>query len=207
MTIARRENLQIQLTNVNELIGEANCEAHRLELVSRYQKVILGKFATVGSFVKAADAISHGYGNGVREDVEKYELMDNCNASVDYAKCKEKCGKRLACGHEYLNECHECQKLSSQISGDTNVPIERAHHGKCVRKYFSKNFGTTLRSRTILSKACKVAMRFCWLKSNRRETLSEMQKLIKLRDLINQLIVHNGFFETLWMRISVKRRA
>ncbi|CAB5376073.1 unnamed protein product [Rhizophagus irregularis] len=54
----------------------------------------------------------------------------NCNASVDYAKCKEKCGKRLACGHEYLNECHECQKLSSQISGDTNVPIERAHHGK-----------------------------------------------------------------------------
>ncbi|GBC34287.2 hypothetical protein RIR_jg23038.t1 [Rhizophagus irregularis DAOM 181602=DAOM 197198] len=64
MTIARRENLQIQLTNVNELIGEANCEAHRLELVSRYQKVILGKFATVGSFVKAADAISHGYGNG-----------------------------------------------------------------------------------------------------------------------------------------------
>ncbi|UZO26664.1 uncharacterized protein OCT59_018878 [Rhizophagus irregularis] len=55
----------------------------------------------------------------------------NCNASVDYAKCKEKCGKRLACGHEYLNECHECQKLSSQISGDTNVPIERAHHGKC----------------------------------------------------------------------------
>ncbi|UZO26667.1 uncharacterized protein OCT59_018881 [Rhizophagus irregularis] len=54
----------------------------------------------------------------------------NCNASVDYAKCKEKCGKRLTCGHEYLNECHECQKLSSQISGDTNVPIERAHHGK-----------------------------------------------------------------------------
>ncbi|CAB4407960.1 unnamed protein product [Rhizophagus irregularis] len=58
MTIARRENLQIQLTNVNELIGEANCETHRLELVSRYQKVILRKFATVGSFVKAADAIS-----------------------------------------------------------------------------------------------------------------------------------------------------
>ncbi|CAG8695409.1 3567_t:CDS:2, partial [Rhizophagus irregularis] len=37
--------------------------------------------------------------------------------------------------------------------------------------------------------ACKVAMRFCWLKSNRRETLSEMQKLIKLRDLINQYII------------------
>ncbi|CAB4422612.1 unnamed protein product [Rhizophagus irregularis] len=35
-----------------------------------------------------------------------------------------------ACGHECLNECHECQKLSSQRSGDTNVPIERAHHGK-----------------------------------------------------------------------------
>ncbi|PKY55968.1 hypothetical protein RhiirA4_410903 [Rhizophagus irregularis] len=46
----------------------------------------------------------------------------NCNASVDYAK---------SCGHECLNECHECQKLSSQRSGDTNVPIERAHHGKC----------------------------------------------------------------------------
>ncbi|PKY55180.1 P-loop containing nucleoside triphosphate hydrolase protein [Rhizophagus irregularis] len=47
----------------------------------------------------------------------------NCNASFDNVKCKEKCGKQLACDHECLNECHECQELSSQISG--------VFHGKC----------------------------------------------------------------------------
>ncbi|PKY47020.1 P-loop containing nucleoside triphosphate hydrolase protein [Rhizophagus irregularis] len=58
----------------------------------------------------------------------------NCTASVDNAECKEKCGRQLACGHECLNECHECQKLYvPQESGefDTNVPIKRTIHGNC----------------------------------------------------------------------------
>ncbi|CAG8719547.1 19672_t:CDS:2, partial [Rhizophagus irregularis] len=90
---------------VNELIGEANCETHRLELASRYQKVILRKFATVGSFIKAADAISSvpsllyvGRGSPfdvfvvksdgkvyelmIRENEEKYELMDKFEFDV-----------------------------------------------------------------------------------------------------------------------------